>query len=47
MRPFLFKRMNFLAWKWTMFGTKIIPENLRDYIKEQAAKVRKIKQEGK
>lgn len=27
-----------------MFGTKIIPENLKDYIKEEAAK---IKQDGK
>lgn len=30
-----------------MFATKLIPENLRDYIKKEAEKVRKIKQDGK
>lgn len=30
-----------------IFVIEIIPENLRDYIKEKATKMRKIKQNGK
>ena len=30
-----------------IFGTESIPENVRDYSKEEAVEVRKIRQDGK